>query len=69
MKSRHHTAALEWTTGWRCAGKVALGESRDGRAVVPRGDQRIEVGDEVVLFARREEAALVELLFPGGESI
>jgi NhaP-type Na+/H+ and K+/H+ antiporter len=40
---------------------------RDGKAQIPRGNARLEVGDDVVLFARREERDLVQLLFPGPE--
>jgi Trk K+ transport system NAD-binding subunit len=41
---------------------------RRGRAIVPRGDETLEAGDEVVIFVRREEAAMAQLVFPGSES-
>lgn len=40
---------------------------RRGKAFVPSGSHRLEAGDEVILFARRAEAALVQLLFPGDD--
>ncbi len=41
---------------------------RDGHAFIPRGQDRLEAGDDVILFMRRTEAELVELLFPGRET-
>jgi trk system potassium uptake protein TrkA len=41
---------------------------RDGHAFIPRGQARLEAGDDVILFMRRTEADLVELLFPGRET-
>lgn len=38
---------------------------RDGKAFIPRGQDHLLVNDEVILFARREERDLVQLLFPG----
>lgn len=38
---------------------------RDGRAFIPKGRDRLEVGDKVILFIRREELAVAQLLFPG----
>jgi hypothetical protein len=38
---------------------------RDRRVFVPRGADRLEVGDVVILFVRKEELATVQLLFPG----
>ena len=38
---------------------------RDGRAFVPRGKDRLEVGDQVILFVQRSELPFVQLLFPG----
>jgi trk system potassium uptake protein TrkA len=48
-------------------GLIVAAVLRDGRAQIPRGNARLEVGDDVVLFARREERDLVQLLFPGPE--
>jgi Trk K+ transport system NAD-binding subunit len=42
---------------------------RNGKAIVPRGDYRIEVDDEVILFVRKSEAGLANLVFPGPESV
>jgi len=38
---------------------------RGQKVFVPRGPDRLEVGDRVVLFVREEELATVQLLFPG----
>jgi trk system potassium uptake protein TrkA len=38
---------------------------RNGRATIPKGDDRLEVGDDVILFVRRAEASMAQLLFPG----
>jgi trk system potassium uptake protein TrkA len=38
---------------------------RGRRVFVPRGADRLEVGDVVILFVRKEELATVQLLFPG----
>jgi trk system potassium uptake protein TrkA len=38
---------------------------RDGKATIPRGDDRLTVGDDVILFVQRDEAGLAQLLFPG----
>jgi trk system potassium uptake protein TrkA len=46
-------------------GLIAAAVVREGRALIPRGNDRVEVGDDVILFARREERDLVQLLFPG----
>jgi len=45
-------------------GAVARGE----RVFVPRGSDRLEAGDTVILFVHKEELATVRLLFPGRES-
>jgi len=39
-----------------------------GKAIVPRGDHRLEAGEEVLLFVLQEEATTAYLLFPGPES-
>ena len=38
---------------------------RDGKAVIPRGDDVLEVGDDAILFVRRAELPTAHLLFPG----
>jgi trk system potassium uptake protein TrkA len=48
-------------------GLIVAAVLRDGRAAVPRGDYRLEVGDEVILFVRRAEAGTASLVFPGSE--
>ena len=48
-------------------GLIVAAVLRRGRAIVPRGDERLEAGDAVVLFVRREQADLAQLAFPGGE--
>ncbi|HVS03553.1 MAG TPA: NAD-binding protein, partial [Thermoanaerobaculia bacterium] len=45
-------------------GAVVRGE----RVFVPRGKDRLEVGDTVILFVREEEIDTVRLLFPGREA-
>jgi len=49
-------------------GLIVAAVLRRGRAIVPRGDETLEAGDEVLLFVRHEEAAMVQLAFPGTES-
>lgn len=44
-------------------GAVVRGE----RVFVPRGGDRLEVGDTVILFVRAEHLSTVQLLFPGRE--
>jgi Trk K+ transport system NAD-binding subunit len=39
---------------------------RRERVFVPRGNDRLEVGDLVILFVQKEEIETVNLLFPGG---
>lgn len=41
---------------------------RGQRVFVPRGPDRLEVGDVVILFVREEHLPTVQLLFPGRES-
>jgi len=41
---------------------------RDGRARIPRGEDRIEAGDDVILFVKRSEAGVAQLLFPGADA-
>lgn len=44
-------------------GAVVRGE----KVFVPRGKDRLEVGDTVILFVHKEELGMVHLLFPGRE--
>jgi trk system potassium uptake protein TrkA len=46
-------------------GLIVAAVLRDGRATVPRGDDRLEVGDQVILFVRQSEADIANLVFPG----
>jgi trk system potassium uptake protein TrkA len=41
---------------------------RDGRTTIPRGADRIQAGDEVILFVRHSEVALTQLVFPGASA-
>jgi trk system potassium uptake protein TrkA len=41
---------------------------RGGKVFVPRGPDRLEAGDLVILFVHAEELATVQLLFPGGDA-
>ncbi len=41
---------------------------RRGEAVIPRGDMRLEIDDEVLLFVHRSEFDTLHLIFPGPES-
>lgn len=49
-------------------GLIVAAVISNGKAVVPRGDHRLEAGEEVVLFVVQEEANTAYLLFPGPES-
>ncbi len=49
-------------------GLIVAAILRKGRAVIPGGDDRLEAGDDVIIFVRRSEAALAHLLFPGPDS-
>jgi trk system potassium uptake protein TrkA len=40
---------------------------RNGHVLIPTGADRLEVGDEVILFVHRSELATVQLFFPGKE--
>jgi trk system potassium uptake protein TrkA len=50
-------------------GLIVAAVLRGGRAIVPSGDERIEIGDEVILFVRQAEAGIANLVFPGPESV
>jgi trk system potassium uptake protein TrkA len=41
---------------------------RGRRVFVPRGNDRLEAGDLVILFVRKEELGTVQLLFPGRDT-
>ncbi len=49
-------------------GLIVAAVLRGGRTIIPRGDLRLEAGDDVIVFALRSEAPLVHLLFPGGDA-
>jgi trk system potassium uptake protein TrkA len=49
-------------------GLIVAAVVRDGKATIPRGDDRLEVGDDVVLFIKRAEVGMAQLLFPGPDS-
>ena len=49
-------------------GLIVAAVLRGGKAIIPHGDDELEVGDEVILFVRRSEIATANLLFPGSES-
>lgn len=40
---------------------------RNGKAIIPRGDLQIQVGDDVILFVLRSEVDFARLLFPGSD--
>lgn len=40
---------------------------RGSSVFIPKGSDRLEVGDDVILFVHQDEAAMVQLLFPGAE--
>lgn len=46
------------------AGILVAGILRDGKAMIPRGDAGLREGDIAILFVRREELDVVQLLFP-----
>jgi len=49
-------------------GLIVAAVLKNGKAIVPSGDQKIDVGDEVILFVRQAEAGVANLVFPGAES-
>lgn len=49
-------------------GLIVAAVLRNGRATVPRGDYKLEIGDDVILFVRQAEADIANLVFPGVES-
>jgi len=46
-------------------GLIVAALLRDGKPMIPRGQDRIEAGDEVILFLRHSELGMAQLLFPG----
>ena len=48
-------------------GLIVGAVARGSKVFVPRGTDRLEVGDLVILFVREEELSTVQLLFPGRE--
>lgn len=50
-------------------GLIVAAVLRGGEPIVPRGDQRLAVGDEVIVFVRSSEVPTVHLLFPGPEGL
>ncbi|MEZ4279646.1 MAG: Trk system potassium transporter TrkA [Myxococcota bacterium] len=48
-------------------GLIVAAVLRGGRAAIPRGDHRLEAGDDVILFVQRDEMDMVHLLFPGSD--
>ncbi|MCH7709698.1 MAG: Trk system potassium transporter TrkA [Myxococcales bacterium] len=46
-------------------GLIVAAILRNGKAIIPRGDDKLQVGDAVVLFVDRSEAGTASLLFPG----
>ncbi len=49
-------------------GLIVAAVVRDGKVTVPRGRDALRVGDDVILFVQRSEAAMIQLLFPGNEA-
>jgi len=46
-------------------GLIVAAILRNGHATIPRGRDRLETGDDVILFVRSSEAGMAQLLFPG----
>ncbi len=49
------------------SGLIVAAVLRDDEPIIPHGDERLEVDDEVIVFAHASEVAAVQLLFPGPE--
>ncbi len=49
-------------------GLIVAAIVRSGQARIPRGDDQLRVGDDVILFIRRSELDMAQLLFPDLES-
>jgi len=50
-------------------GLIVAAILREGKAMIPRGEDRLQEGDDVVLFVQREEASVANLLFPGEDEL
>jgi len=50
-------------------GLIVGAVARGRRVFVPRGPDRLEAGDLVILFVRKEELETAQLLFPGRETL
>jgi trk system potassium uptake protein TrkA len=50
-------------------GLIVAALLRKEQVIVPRGDQLLEVGDEVVVFVAKSEAGLAQLVFPGSGTL
>jgi trk system potassium uptake protein TrkA len=50
-------------------GLIVAAVLRGRQVIVPQGDQRLEIGDEVILFVRKTESGLAQLVFPGSEAL
>ena len=48
-------------------GLIVAAVVHDGVARIPRGNDRLEVGDDVILFVRKSESDLAHLLLPGDD--
>ncbi|MEM6453607.1 MAG: Trk system potassium transporter TrkA [Acidobacteriota bacterium] len=48
-------------------GAVVRGTGDREKVFVPRGNDRLQAGDNVILFVHKDEIAMVHLLFPGKE--
>ncbi len=46
-------------------GLIVAAILRGGKATIPRGRHELRVGDDVILFIRRAELGMAQLLFPG----
>jgi trk system potassium uptake protein TrkA len=49
------------------SGLIVAAVLQDGEPIIPHGDQRLAVDDEVIVFAHKSETGTVQLLFPGPE--
>jgi trk system potassium uptake protein TrkA len=49
-------------------GLIIAAVVRGGQVSVPRGDYRLEVGDEVIVFVAKPEVSMAQLVFPGPET-
>jgi trk system potassium uptake protein TrkA len=49
-------------------GLIVAAIVRAGKARIPRGDDELSVGDDVILFVRRSELDMAQLLFPDPQS-